>query len=218
MNAQISLTDFGGLSGNFLPPEFQDEWEPQIRDLLSTDVTLSGLGVIVEYDSRDNLFSPHDGYRYQVEQVWFRDSIGSDIEYEHTKFNGLNYWQLTEKFRAALRLSADYAASDELLPPFALPFIELRGIPAMRYQGNYVVVAETELTWQINPRWALIGFAGSGRAAKNSSELKDSPSRVTKGAGFRYLIAKRYGFEMGLDIAVGPEENVFYIQAGTAWK
>jgi len=32
------------------------------------------------------------------------------------------------------------------------------------------------------------------------------------------MIAKRYGFEMGLDIARGPEETVFYIQGGTAWR
>jgi hypothetical protein len=32
------------------------------------------------------------------------------------------------------------------------------------------------------------------------------------------MIAKRYGFEMGLDIARGPEETVFYIQGETAWR
>jgi len=38
------------------------------------------------------------------------------------------------------------------------------------------------------------------------------------GAGFRYLIAKRFGFEMGLDFAIGPEQNVVYVQGGTAWR
>ena len=81
-----------------------------------------------------------------------------------------------------------------------------------------MAVAETELTWQIDSRWSLLGFAGSGRAANGLDELRDSATRVTKGAGFRYLIAKRYGFEMGLDIARGPEGDVFYIQGGTAWR
>ena len=94
----------------------------------------------------------------------------------------------------------------------------MRGIPAMRYQGNVVTVAELELAWQIDDRWALLGFAGAGRAANSGGELSDSPSRTTRGAGFRYLIARRYGFEMGLDVAKGPEDTVFYIQAGTAWR
>ena len=105
-----------------------------------------------------------------------------------------------------------------MLPPFATPGIELRGLPTLRYQGNYVAVAETEVTWQIDSRWAVLGFVGAGRAANRFEDLKDGPSRVTRGAGFRYLIAKRYGFEMGLDIARGPEDTVFYVQSGTAWR
>ncbi len=88
----------------------------------------------------------------------------------------------------------------------------------MRYQGNYVAVAETELTWQIDPRWSVLVFAGIGKAANGFDELRDSASRVAKGTGFRYQVARRYGFEMGLDIAWGPEEAVFYIQGGTAWQ
>jgi hypothetical protein len=99
-----------------------------------------------------------------------------------------------------------------------MPGIELRGLPMLRYQGNYVAVAETELTWQVDERWALLGFIGGGRAANDFDELKDSNSRVAKGVGFRYLIAKRYGFEMGVDVARGPEEDVIYIQGGTAWR
>ena len=48
--------------------------------------------------------------------------------------------------------------------------------------------------------------------------FEDGRIRYMGGGGFRYLIAKRYGFEMGLDIARGPEETVFYIQGGTAWR
>ena len=171
-----------------------------------------------ESDSRDNFFSPHAGYRYEIEHLWYRDFLGSDIEYQLTSFSGLNYWKLTDRFRAALRVSADYANTKSLIPPFATPGIELRGLPALRYQGNYVAVAEAEITWQIDSRWAVLGFAGSGRVANSIGDLKDGPSRVTQGGGFRYLVAKRYGFEMGLDIARGPEETVFYIQGGTAWR
>jgi hypothetical protein len=94
----------------------------------------------------------------------------------------------------------------------------LRGIPAMRYQGNHVAVAEAEIGWQLDDRWSLLAFVGAGRAATKLSDLDAAPSRVAKGGGFRYLIASRYGFEMGMDIARGPEDTVFYIQAGTAWR
>ena len=218
VDARIMPKSLGDLSGDILPPEFQDRWQEFVRNLLTQDVRTSGLGIVASFDSRDNFFSPRAGYRYEVEHLWFRDSFGSDIEYQLTSFSGLNYWNLTDKFRAALRIGGDYAATDSLLPPFAMPGIELRGLPAMRYQGNVVAVAETELTWQVDARWALLAFAGVGRTANSVSELEDSPSRVAKGVGFRYLIAKRYGFEMGMDVARGPEEDVIYIQGGTAWR
>jgi len=217
-NASIKPGSLGDLVGDILPPEWQDRWQELVRGLLTQDVVTSALGINIEFDSRDNFFSPRAGYSYKLEHLWFRDAFGSDIDYELTSFTGLNYWNVTDKFRAALRIGADKAATNGLLPPFAMPGIELRGLPTLRYQGNYVAVAETELTWQVDDRWALLGFIGGGRAANDFDELKDSNSRVAKGVGFRYLIAKRYGFEMGVDVARGPEEDVIYIQGGTAWR
>jgi len=218
VSARIEPNSLGDLAGDILPPALQEKWQELVRGLLTQDVVMSALGINIEFDSRDNLFSPRAGYSYEIEHLWYRDFLGSDIEYQLTSFSGLNYWELTDRFRAALRVSADYANTNGLLPPFATPGIELRGLPALRYQGNYVTVAEAELTWQIDSRWAVLGFAGSGRAANSIGDLKDSPSRVTRGGGFRYLIARRYGFEMGMDIARGPEETVIYIQGGTAWR
>ena len=218
VSARIEPGSLGDLAGDILPPALQEKWQELVRGLLTQDVVMSALGINIEFDSRDNFFSPHSGYRYEIEHLWYRDFLGSDIEYQLTSFSGLNYWNLTDSFRFALRVGADYADTADLLPPFATPGIELRGLPALRYQGNYVAVAEAEVTWQIDPRWAVLGFAGTGRAANSFEDLKDGPSRVSRGGGFRYLIAKRYGFEMGLDIARGPDDTVFYVQGGTAWR
>ena len=93
----------------------------------------------------------------------------------------------------------------------------MRGIPAARYQGQSVALSELEVAYRINLRWELSAFAGIGKASDSFSDFSESDSRVSKGAGFRYLIARRYDFNMGIDIAKGPEDTVFYIQAGSAW-
>jgi len=212
ISANVSINSFGNIE-SVLPPEFVDE----LKRIFSTDVTTSGLGYNVEYDTRNNFFSPHTGYRYTFEQLWFREIIGSDIDYELFSLQGLNYWTLSEHWRVGLKIDTEYARSDGLLPPFATPAISLRGIPAMRYQGNFVAATEAELTWQIDSRWSVLGFGGIGRASNDPDEFSDAPSRVTKGLGFRYQIARRYGLDMGIDIAQGPEDTVLYITAGTAW-
>jgi hypothetical protein len=70
-------------------------------------------------------------------------------------------------------------------------------------------VAEVEVRWNATPRWAIVAFLGTGHAEESASAW---------GAGFRYLIARRLGIYMGVDVARGPEETAFYIQAGSAWR
>ncbi len=213
VSADVSLANLSELLPPNLPPEFQ-QW---LEDLLRYQVSTSGLGVIAEYDSRDNLFSPTRGYLYGLEHTWFDEAIGSDVDYSLTKLSGLNYWKLGKRWNLGLRLESEYADSDSFLPHFVLPFISLRGIPAARYQGKAVAVSELELGWNIDSRWSVNGFIGAGRTASAWEELKDADNRVARGAGFRYLIARRYGFRMGIDVARGPEETAWYITAGSAW-
>jgi hypothetical protein len=212
INAEISPTNINDLVGNFPP-----EWQESLTDLLTRNITTSGVGFALEYDSRDNFFSPTNGLKYEVNYLWFDDSIGSDVDYHLTEFSALHYLQLSKHWRTAFRVEANYANSAGFLPPYATPSINMRGIPAARYQGQSVAMSELELIYKINFRWELNAFAGIGKATNEFSEFSDSPSRVSKGVGFRYLIARRYGFNMGVDIAQGPEDTVFYIQAGSAW-
>ena len=216
-NASIKPGRLGDLAGDILPPEWQDRWQELVRGLLTQDVVTSALGINFEFDSRDNFFSPRAGYRYKLEHLWFRDSFGSDIDYDLYSLGGLNYFRLSKSLRGGLRLNAEIVDSDEILPPFAQPAMSLRGVPAARYQGTYVGVIEGEITWELDARWSLLGFAGVGRAANSGSEFSSASSRVSEGLGFRYEIARRYGLHMGVDVARGPEDTVLYIQAGSAW-
>jgi len=214
VNAELSPA---GELGAVLPPSTPPELEDEISDLLTHDVTTSGLGLVAELDTRDNIFTPKAGYYYDLSYIAYRDTIGSDIEYDSISLTGLNYFRLTPALRAGIRLAGEIADSDERLPPFAQPALSLRGIPAARYQGTHVGVVEAEITWEIDSRWSVLGFGGAGRTADSSSSFGSASSRVSKGLGFRYQIARRYGFHMGIDVARGPEDTVLYIQAGSAW-
>lgn len=212
INAEISPSKLDDLVGN-LPPEWQDA----LTKLLTRNITTSGIGFTLEYDSRDNFFSPDQGLKYELNYLWFDDKIASDVDYQLTELTALHYFKLSKNWRTAFRAEVNYADSKEFLPPYATPYVDIRGIPAMRYQGKAVAMTELEIAYQINLRWQINAFAGVGKATNDFSDLTDTASRVTKGVGFRYLIARRYGFDMGVDIAKGPEDTVFYIQAGTAW-
>ena len=212
IGADISPKNLGDLDSR-LPLE----WADTLRDVLTRDVATSGLGFSVELDTRDNFFSPSLGYQYSLDYLWFRDAFGSDIDYTLTSFSGLNYWHLNKRFDLGLRIASEYADSDAFLPPYATPSVDLRGIPSGRYMGKLTGTLETEFTWHIDSRWKLKLFTGAARASNSTHEFDDAETQDTYGVGTRYLVARRYGFDMGIDLARGPEETVWYITAGSAW-
>jgi hypothetical protein len=178
VNAELSpASDLGEL----LPPGTPPETVDGLTDLLTSDVALSALGLEIELDTRNNFFTPTAGYYMDFRYGAYRDAFGSDIDYDWYNLNSLNYFELTDHWRFALRLEAEVADSDEPLPPFATPSIELRGIPAARYQGDYVGVLEGELTWQPDLRWSALAFLGAGRATYDSSDFSSASSEVSRG-------------------------------------
>ncbi len=193
--------------------------QEEIRSLFDHDVKTSALGLAIEYDSRDNTFNPERGYHYMAHYDLFDDALDSDVNFEAYRLEGLHYWRLPKNFGLNFRFQYDGldAADDERLPPYVPPYIDLRGIAAARYQGNAVGLLELQLNWKLHTRWVFSIFGGAGRAADRFGDLQEASSRTTRGVGFRYLVAKRYGFTMGLDLAQGPEETSLYIQAGSTW-
>lgn len=185
--------------------------------VLGKSTTASGLGLVAEYDARNNLFFPTDGYAVSAEYKWYRDAIGSDNDYDTFDLGGQIYFPLSKRF--TLAFAGDYQSlntDDDLLPPLVRPFIRLRGIAAYRYQDDNVSAIQTQLMWHINYRWTLSAFVGTGSAASKASDLYEH-SEAAYGVGWRYQIARRYGLHMGMDFAFSDEDSAFYINMGSGF-
>ncbi|MET0654248.1 MAG: BamA/TamA family outer membrane protein [Pseudoxanthomonas sp.] len=177
----------------------------------------SGLGVSLEYDTRDNPFTPSRGWLGMVDATFYDSAFGSDNKFQGYRGHAFGYLPMFEE-RLIVGGRIDARAVDGDVPFYRLPYIDLRGIPSARYQDRRVAMLETELRWNLTGRWALIGFLGAGRAWGKRDSFGDASSQVAKGAGFRYLLAKKLGLYSGLDYAWGPEDETFYIQIGSAWR
>lgn len=187
-----------------------ETWEFDIKNL--------GLGFIFEYDGRDNIFTPTDGYMLNISNKMHmgEGALSRDYEYFMSSAHSFKYWKLRDNVSLGWRLEGDFSSGD--IPFYALPFINLRGIPMMRYQGRHSLVTEVEARWNFTPRWSVLGFTGVGRAADAINEIGSSSNRGSVGTGFRYLTARQLGLHAGVDIAKGPEEWTFYITIGSAWR
>lgn len=176
----------------------------------------SGLGLSLEYDSRDNSFTPSRGWLAMAEANAYDEAFGSDTNFQSYRAHSYGYVPLGSRFVLGMRADMRWAVGE--VPFYRLPYIDLRGIGAARYQDRHAATLEAELRWNVSRRWALLGFVGAGRTWGEHNDFNDGASRVSKGAGFRYLLARQLGLYAGIDYAWGPEDEAFYLQVGSAWR
>jgi hypothetical protein len=183
----------------------------------SLDDSTAGLGLIINYDSRDNIISPSDGHQAKLHTLLYNEAFGGDYDYTKIKASSISYWPIMHAVVLGLRLEGDFI-TDGQAPFYDIPYIELRGIPALRYQGENVLVGELQARWDVTYRWSLVGFGGAGLTANEIGDFGEDSAKWAGGCGFRYLIARRLGLRVGLDFAVGPEDTVLYMGIGSAWR
>lgn len=145
----------------------------------------------------------------------YDEAFGGDEAFQKVYLLGMHFEPLAEKWFLGVRVDA--AASFGDVPFYLRPFVALRGVPMLRYQGETTASLETELRWQFWERFSLVGFGGVGGAWNDFEQLDNKSNAVAGGLGLRYELAREYGIHAGFDVAVGPEETVLYIQVGSAW-
>jgi hypothetical protein len=176
----------------------------------------SGLGVSLEVDTRDNIFTPSRGWTGSIDATFADPAWGSDTRFQSYRAHAFGYWPLGKSFVLGGRIDGRGVEGD--VPFYILPFVDLRGVPVMRLQDRRTAVIETEARWNVTPRWALIGFVGVGRAWGTTTSFSDGTGTVAKGIGFRYLIARRLGMYVGMDWAWSTQDHAVYLQVGNAWR
>ena len=163
------------------------------RDL---DTTIAGLALVAEYDDRDNIFTPTSGTRIQLQATDFHPRYGSDPTFRLYKAAANTYGNPHRDVVLGGRL--DFRGSTGDTPFYAVPFIELRGIPYLRYQGERVAVAE--VGGALEPRRPLVARGLRGRrAAPRSAGATWAPRRRAGRAAWaiRYLLARAMGLHGG---------------------
>jgi Omp85 superfamily domain len=172
--------------------------------------------LIVDYDSRDNIFYPASGSFAEFEAQFARSGFGGTQNYDVYAARGFKWIPLMHTVILGLRLDTKFSTGD--IPFYAQPYVDLRGVQKGRYQDRNAISTEAELRWDVTPRWSLLGFTGLGKAYGRLESFSQAQNVTSVGAGFRYLIARKLGVSIGIDVAHSKDQNAFYIQVGSAWR
>lgn len=178
-------------------------------------VKISAPTLLLTYDARDNLFTPTQGLYASGSLLVSREAYGSSANFE--RFDQVVMGWTPFGREVTLGLRGDYGWASDGTPFFLLPYVMLRGVPAMRYAGEDAASVEAELRWRVRDRWSLVAFGGHGWTRTRGDRLEVAQDVASGGAGFRYEIARRFGLHVGLDLARSADTTAFYIVVGNAW-
>ena len=195
-------------------PKLQDE--PQFPGLAdNVDMKISAPAAVLEFDSRNNLFTPTSGMFAESVYLASREDLGASEEFERFQQVVMGWLPIADRWTLGLR--GDYQWASDGTPFFLRPYIKLRGVEAMRYQGDEMASVEVETRWQVHGRWSLIGAAGYG-SARTERELYSATRDIVSGAvGFRYELARKFGLHAGMDVGFSSGTTAIYFQIGNAW-
>jgi len=196
--------------------------EPSLRDNPAfpgladrVRVKVSAPTAVLEFDTRDNVFTPTKGVYAESSYLASREALGASVDFERFEQVLLGWHPLPHDVTLGAR--ANYAWSSEGTPFFLRPYVQLRGVPAMRYQGDQAASLEVEARWQFIGRWSAVVFGGGGTTRTEKSLFSATQNVGSGGAGFRYEIASKFGLHVGIDVAHSPGTTAFYLVVGNAW-
>jgi len=178
-------------------------------------VTISAPTAILEFDTRDNVFTPTRGIYAECSWLASRDAFGASDNFERFQQVLIGWHPLADSVTLGAR--GNYAWSSDGTPFFLRPFVQLRGVPAARYQGDQAASLEVEARWQFFGRWSVVAFGGAGTTRTNRETFTATQNVGSGGLGFRYELASKFGLHAGIDVAHSPGTTAVYFVAGNAW-
>ncbi len=180
---------------------------------------VAGLGVVTNFDSRNNQFYPTQG--------WFIEGV----VLPHTKYVGSEYELLKLSFDAATYLTKGkhtFALNTYLesnigtVPFYNMAFIggskRLRGYIDGRFRDNNAAVLQGEYRWKFYKRFGLTAFYSSGNVFNNLTDLTIAETKQTVGGGLRFQLSKRELVNIRIDYGYAFDgSNNFYLTFGEAF-
>jgi hypothetical protein len=166
--------------------------------------TVSGLGPLITWDSRDNLFYATHGSFHTLSATFFDRALGSDFTFQRYIVDLRTYFSVLEANVVALQAVGAFIGGD---PPFQMMSriggSELmRGYYDGRYRDKHAIVMQAE--WRRRLWWRLgaAAFVGVGDVAPKLSEFRVRDFKPAVGGGVRFLIDRGEGISVRMDFGL----------------
>ncbi len=179
-----------------------------------TGTTLTtGMGLRLEYDTRDSTYAPRSGELLSTQLSVFSDVLGGDFNFISYRIDLRHYIGLPYGHVVGLHARSEHRFG-------TAPFFEnsraggkrlLRGMVKGRYNDNHLAGAQVEYRLPVFWRVGMVGFAGVGRVANRLDEFDLSGWKYSVGTGLRFAARPDDGVNIRADMGYSDGEINFYL-------
>jgi outer membrane protein assembly factor BamA len=174
--------------------------------------TISGLGLSINWDNRDNVFFPRRGSYFQLVADFYSRPLGSDYHYTVSRIDLRTYIPVFETHVVALQA---YLRNMGGTPPFfELSMLGgasiMRGTYAGQYRDRALFAIQAEYRLPVWWRFGAVGFFGLGDVGSSLRAIKLNRLKYSVGGGLRFKMDTREGTNLRLDFAWGKASTGIY--------
>jgi len=179
----------------------------------------SGFGVSLDWDTRDAILYPRKGVFFQITADTYGAMTGSDFAFTSLKLDCREYFLVAPDQVLALQAYVRSTAGE--VPFHKLAFLGgeslMRGYYKGRFRDKDILAVQAEYRVMVTKRIGVVGFAGLADVFPAFAEFKLKTIKYSLGTGFRYMVNKREGTTLRLDMAWGKRSFGLYFTAQEAF-
>jgi outer membrane protein assembly factor BamA len=179
----------------------------------------SGFGVSLDWDTRDAVLYPRKGVFFQITADTYGAMTGSDFAFTSLKLDCREYFLVAPDQVLALQAYVRSTAGE--VPFHKLAFLGgeslMRGYYKGRFRDKDILAVQAEYRVMVTKRIGVVGFAGLADVFPAFAEFKLKTIKYSLGTGFRYMVNKREGTTLRLDMAWGKRSFGLYFTAQEAF-
>ena len=191
-----------------------DPSSQEILDQLGvTGFDSAGGGLVVNYDSRDNVNTPSSGLFGDANNLAYSKDFGGSASFDAYRLTLKQYFPHGDGNVFAWKLSNHWTVN---APPSGYATLRLRGYTAGQYLGPNMTSLEAEERIRIGERWGLTAFTGIAKLYGDTSQTNPSlGSYADIGGGLYFMLKPKDKIAATLEYADGKGSNYgIYMRLG----
>lgn len=181
---------------------------------------ISGAGLLLTWDSRNNAFSPSKGFFMQYSVCYYYDFLGSDFNFILRNLDVRKYFDLKKNRVLAFQFNLISTVGNTPIRDLASigSGTYMRGYYDGRYADFHMVAFQGEYRFPVYKRWGLTTFAGIGRVGDHLKDVFSADGlKPSVGIGIRYSLRPAEKLNLRIDFAAGKESQGSYVNIGEAF-